>query len=143
MFESSDVVGTLNEIFRRAIAARASDIHLEPKEAGLRARFRVDGVMVDRGSVPGSGAAGVLSRIKVLGKMDIAEKRNPQDGTFKLDLPEGQIALRASTFPCIDGEKAVLRLLAAGEIQDLEHLGMAPPQVKQVRQFAARTAFAS
>jgi len=140
VFESSDVVGTLNEIFRRAVAARASDIHLEPKETTLRVRFRVDGVMVERGTVAGTVSASLLSRIKVLGKMDIAEKRNPQDGTFKLDLPEGQIALRASTFPCVDGEKAVLRLLAAGEIQDLEHLGMTPPQVKQVRQLSARTA---
>jgi general secretion pathway protein E/type IV pilus assembly protein PilB len=135
----SDTVRALNEIFRQALAARASDIHLEPKETSLRVRFRVDGVMVERGTVSGVLTASLLSRVKVLGKMDIAEKRNPQDGTFKLDLPEGQVTLRASTFPCVDGEKVVLRVLRAGEIQSLERLGMTPAQVKQVKALSARS----
>ncbi len=136
----SDTVRALNDIFRQALAARASDIHMEPKETSLRVRFRVDGVMVDRGTVSGALTASLLSRVKVLGKMDIAEKRNPQDGTFKLDLPEGPVSLRASTFPCIDGEKVVLRVLRSGEIQSLDRLGMTTSQVKQTKALSARSA---
>jgi general secretion pathway protein E len=134
-----DVVRMLDEILRHAVSSRASDIHIEPKEDRLRVRMRIDGVMVERATLPATMATALVSRIKVLGKMDIAERRNPQDGTFKVELTGGPTAFRASTFPCVEGEKVVLRILSAGALISLERLGMTPPQMKLVRAMAART----
>ena len=102
----------LDEIVRRAIRAKASDIHLEPKRERLNVRFRVDGEMLEEQSVPPDVALEVISRIKVLARMDIAERRVPQDGQLTL-APDGSgVHLRASTFPSSLGEKVVLRVLS-------------------------------
>jgi general secretion pathway protein E/type IV pilus assembly protein PilB len=124
---------------RQALTSRASDVHLEPKGDRLRIRFRIDGAMVERGFLPSAIGANFLSRLKVLCKIDIAEKRNPQDGVFKLEFKEGAVSVRASTFPCLDGEKAVLRLARTTKVAPLEKLGMAGSQVSLIRHISSRT----
>src|ERR1700759_5722269 len=89
----------LDEIMRRAVKAKASDIHLEPKRDRLNVRFRVDGEMVEEQSVPPAIALEGVSRVKVLARMDIAERRIPQDGQLTLSPYNELIHLRASTFP--------------------------------------------
>jgi general secretion pathway protein E/type IV pilus assembly protein PilB len=138
--ESGEIVRLLEEVVRRAVAGRSSDIHIEPKEDRLRIRYRIDGVLVEQPPLSTSVCAPLVSRIKVLAKMDIAERRNPQDGNFKVDLNNGQsVSIRASTFPCFDGEKCVLRLLASNSVLSLDALGMSGGQVKQMRRLMART----
>ncbi len=139
-YESGEIVRALDEIIRKAVQARASDIHIETKEDRVRIRFRVDGVMAEQPYMPLAAAAPLCSRIKVLAKMDIAERRQPQDGTFKSELGRGRkISLRASTFPAFDGEKVVLRLLQANAIMPLDTLGLGRGQVQTVRQMARNT----
>ena len=114
----------LDEIIRRALKAKASDVHLEPKRERLNVRFRVEGEMIEEQSVPPDIALEVVSRIKVLARMDIAERRVPQDGQLTLT-PEGVgIHLRASTFPSSLGEKVVLRILSGGALIAFEKLGL-------------------
>ena len=138
--DPTDIIRALDEIIRRAVAARASDIHIETKPDRVRVRYRVDGVMSEQPYLPLSAAAPLVSRIKVLARMDIAEKRQPQDGTFKSELGRGRtVSLRASTFPSFDGEKAVMRLLQANAIMPLESLGLGAGQVQTVRQLTRRT----
>lgn len=121
--EQSAVI-VLDEIVRRAVKAKASDIHLEPKRDRMNIRFRVDGEMVDEQAVPLEIAPEVTSRIKVLARMDIAERRVPQDGQLTLQ-PEGNIVhLRASSFPSSLGEKVVLRILSGQALINFDKLGL-------------------
>jgi general secretion pathway protein E/type IV pilus assembly protein PilB len=114
----------LDEIVRRAVRAHASDIHLEPKRDRMNVRFRVDGEMVEEQSVPLDISSEVVSRIKVLARMDIAERRVPQDGQLTLS-PEGnQVHLRASSFPASLGEKIVMRILSGQALIPFEKLGL-------------------
>jgi general secretion pathway protein E len=114
----------LDEIVRRAARAHASDIHLEPKRDRMNVRFRVDGEMVEEQSVPLDIAPEVISRIKVLARMDIAERRVPQDGQLTLS-PEGNVVhLRASTFPSSLGEKIALRILSGQALIPFEKIGL-------------------
>jgi general secretion pathway protein E len=120
-----DVVSLLDEIVRRATIRGASDIHLEPKRDRTLVRFRIDGAMVEDGFLGGDVAAQVVSRVKVLARMDIAERRLPQDGQLTVETaPNARIHLRASSFPCIFGEKLVLRLLLGQELIGFEQLGL-------------------
>jgi type II secretory ATPase GspE/PulE/Tfp pilus assembly ATPase PilB-like protein len=115
----------LDEIIRKAVELRASDIHLEPREDFVRVRFRVDGLLQDGNPVHKSKQASLLSRIKVLVNLDIAESRLPQDGRTNLKIGKNVIDLRVSTLPALHGEKAVLRLLNRGHARlNLEELGM-------------------
>ncbi|MBI1380816.1 MAG: type II/IV secretion system protein [Planctomycetaceae bacterium] len=111
--ESDDapVVRLVSRTFQDALNQRASDIHLEPMAAGLRVRFRVDGVLRIVAEHPPHLSAPLLSRLKVMGSMDIAEKRKPQDGRIQLDIAGRNIDVRASILPSNHGETMVLRLL--------------------------------
>jgi general secretion pathway protein E len=121
----SDAVAVLDHLVRRAFAAGASDIHVEPKREVLRVRFRIDGVMVPQGSLPAELAAPLTSRVKVLARMDMTERRLPQDGQFTLEVGgTSAVHLRASTFPGIHGESLVLRLLLSHSLIKLEELGL-------------------
>jgi general secretion pathway protein E len=114
----------LDEIVRRAVRAHASDIHLEPKRDRMNVRFRVDGEMVEEQSVPLDVSSEVVSRIKVLARMDIAERRVPQDGQLTLT-PEGNtVHLRASSFPASLGEKIVMRILSGQALIPFEKIGL-------------------
>jgi general secretion pathway protein E len=105
------VVRLVNTIIQRAIEARASDIHVEPASGNLRVRYRIDGVLQEVQSPPSRSAAAVVSRIKLMAKMNIAERRLPQDGRVHIRVQGAPIDLRVSTVPTIDGESVVLRIL--------------------------------
>ena len=135
----NDAVQVLDHLVRRAFAAGASDIHVEPKRDALRVRFRIDGVMVPQGALPADLGPPLTSRVKVLARMDMTERRLPQDGQFTLDVGgPSQVHLRASTFPAIHGESLVLRLLLSHKLIKLQELGMLEEELDAVQQLATR-----
>jgi general secretion pathway protein E len=133
-----DPVKALDVVLARALQVGASDVHLEPREDHLRVRLRIDGVMVDQEQLPVALVNPIVSRVKVLARMDISERRNPQDGMFRMEVGGRDMSLRASTFPCIDGEKVVMRLHYSTSLIPLDKLGFTAPQLKLVQQIMAR-----
>ena len=122
---TGDAVVIVDELVRLAVAHRASDIHLEPKHDMMHVRLRVDGALVDVQPVALAIAPNVVSRVKVLAKMDISERRLPQDGQIAIELEAGKrVQLRVSTFPASQGEKVVLRILSSQQIIAFEQLGL-------------------
>ncbi|HAW91057.1 MAG TPA: type II secretion system protein GspE [Gemmatimonadetes bacterium] len=121
------VVKIVNLLLLEALDTRASDVHLESYQNGLRVRYRVDGVLQDAIAPPPRLAAAVVSRLKIMAELDIAERRVPQDGRIRLRMHDRQVDVRVSTLPTLHGESVVLRLLdkESGRI-DLEALGMGP-----------------
>src|SRR6266511_4195038 len=104
------VVKYVNLHIKEAHDARASDVHLESTPQGLRARFRVDGVLADALAPPPQAQAAIVSRVKLLAELDIAERRAPQDGSFRIRLESCELDIRVSTVPTLYGESVVLRL---------------------------------
>lgn len=128
------VVKLVNLIFTEAIQQRASDIHFEPMDGGLRVRYRIDGVLQNRHSPPYEYQAQLLTRIKVMAKVDIAERRLPQDGRIKLKMGRREIDFRVSTVPVIGGERIVLRILDKGNVLlGLDRIGMPSAMLKEFR----------
>ncbi|MEX1183299.1 MAG: GspE/PulE family protein [Gemmatimonadota bacterium] len=121
------VVKLVNLLLLEALEARASDVHLETYQGGLRVRYRIDGVLQDAAAPPRRLAAAVVSRLKIMAELDIAERRVPQDGRIRLRMRDRQVDVRVSTLPTLHGESVVLRLLdkERGRI-GLPELGMAP-----------------
>jgi type II secretory ATPase GspE/PulE/Tfp pilus assembly ATPase PilB-like protein len=120
------VVKLVNLLLLEALEARASDVHLEGYADQLRARYRIDGVLQEAPSPPQHLAAAVVSRLKIMADLDVAERRVPQDGRIRLRLQDRQVDVRVSTLPTIHGESVVLRLLdKEGGWGALEELGMA------------------
>lgn len=118
------IVRLVNVLIQRAVEARASDIHLEPQGDALRVRYRIDGVLHEIEGAPQRSAAAVVSRIKLMAKMNIAERRLPQDGRITIRLQGEPIDLRVSTVPTVEGESVVLRILAQDRIAlELDTLG--------------------
>ncbi|HZB70862.1 MAG TPA: ATPase, T2SS/T4P/T4SS family [Acidimicrobiales bacterium] len=109
------IVRFVQAVIGRAIAGRASDVHVEPDEKGLRVRLRIDGVLHDAMRAPASLRAGIVSRIKVMADLDIAERRLPQDGRSRVRTGGRTIDMRVATVPTVHGEAAVLRLLDTKE----------------------------
>jgi general secretion pathway protein E len=133
------VIRFVNLLIRDAHDARASDIHLESTREGLRARFRIDGVLLDAPSPPRGVQAAVVSRIKLLAELDIAERRAPQDGRIRARLEARELDLRVSIVPTLYGESVVLRLLdRGGRPVGLEELGMDPETLAAFRRLAER-----
>jgi general secretion pathway protein E/type IV pilus assembly protein PilB len=128
-----DAVQILDDVVRRAFSLGASDIHLEPKRDRMHIRFRIDGNMVEQGQVAHELAPQLVSRVKVLARMDIAERRLPQDGQFTLENVGARVHLRASTFPCSQGEKVVLRILLGHTLIAFDRLGMDERTRERVR----------
>jgi general secretion pathway protein E/type IV pilus assembly protein PilB len=133
-----DAVAVLDELVRRATRFGSSDIHLEPKRDYLQVRFRIDGEMTEQGKITVEIGPQVISRIKVLSRMDISERRVPQDGQFTLEPSGGRIHLRASTFPCSQGEKVVLRILRGQSLIPFGSLGMSPSLQARVRDLVVK-----
>ncbi|MEX0382256.1 ATPase, T2SS/T4P/T4SS family [Spiribacter sp. 1M153] len=132
--DDTPVIRYINELLRRAIREQASDIHLEPFETHCRVRFRHDGILQEATRPPRDMADRLAARIKVMARMDIAERRLPQDGRLRLDTDSGGVDFRVSTVPTLFGEKLVLRLLdATATSLDLESLGMEPDQLAVYR----------
>ncbi len=125
--QNHSVVHHVDALLSGAIEKAASDIHLEPTAQHLRIRLRVDGLLYDQPSIASSMMQQVISRLKVLAQMDIAEKRIPQDGKFTLSFEENSIDFRVSTFPSLFGEKMVVRILdRAAHAMSLDQLGFTP-----------------
>jgi len=124
------VIQLVNLLITRAVEARASDIHIEPFEDRLRIRYRVDGVLLDSESPPKRLQAAVISRVKIMAKMNIAERRLPQDGRIRLHVLGKDLDLRVSTIPTLYGESVVMRILDRSSLLlSLEELGM-PEEVR-------------
>jgi type IV pilus assembly protein PilB len=122
--DEAPVVKLVNMLITRASADRASDIHIEPTERDLRVRFRIDGVLHEIMRTPRSITNAVISRLKIMADIDIAERRRPQDGRINLRVGGRQLDLRVSTLPTIYGEKVVMRLLdTSTALLELEDLG--------------------
>lgn len=118
------IVRFVERLIARAIDAGASDIHIEPLERQLRVRCRVDGMLSDEDPAPLSAAPAIVSRIKILARLDIAERRLPQDGSIKMNVRGREIDLRVATAPVVHGEAAVIRILDRGAVRlDLRELG--------------------
>ncbi len=118
------VIRLVNALIARAVEMRANDIHLEPRESALRVRYRIDGVLRDVEGPPAKLRAAVLSRVKIMAKLNIAERRLPQDGRIRLTVRGKEIDLRVSTLPAMHGESVVIRILDRGRIAlDLPTLG--------------------
>src|SRR5437899_6961515 len=117
--EESDapVVKLVNLIISEAISLRASDVHVEPFGDRVRVRYRIDGVLVERDSPPRRLLAPLLSRIKIMGSIDIAERRRPQDGRIKMTVQGKHFDLRVSVLPTNHGQSCVMRILDRGSIQ--------------------------
>jgi len=105
---SAPVVRLVNLMIQEAVQLRASDIHVEPFETRVRIRYRIDGILVERDSPPRRLLGAILSRIKILAKMDIAERRRPQDGRIKVTVGEKELDLRVSIIPANHGQSAVM-----------------------------------
>jgi len=136
LLESDDdapIIRLINALFTEAIKEQASDIHIEPYESRLVVRFRVDGVLREVLTPPRTVAPFLISRIKVMAQLDIAEKRIPQDGRISLKVGNRPVDVRVSTLPSSYGERVVLRLLdkKAGRL-DLAHLGMSKKMLEQI-----------
>lgn len=132
--EEAPVVKLVDLLIRQAIEENASDIHLEAHYDKLSLRYRIDGVLFDMPSPSASLYLPIISRVKILSKMDIAEKRLPQDGGFMVKVGKRLIDLRVSTLPTIYGEKAVLRILDKSRVPlDLAKLGFLPQELELIR----------
>ena len=140
--ETSEAIVAVQRIFTKAIQVRATDIHLEPRSGDdVQVRYRIDGILQNAGTVSGAAGRAAVSAIKVLGDMDIAERRRPQDGTFTVVFDSRRFDVRAASAPTNYGEKVALRLLdAEGGIvkQGLDKFGLSNTVLKQLREIIHR-----
>ncbi len=127
------VIRLVNQIIARAVETQASDIHIEPFEDRLRVRYRYDGVLSEAEAPPSRLAAAITSRIKIMARLDIAERRLPQDGRIKLAVRGSEVDFRVSTIPSLYGETVVLRILDRTAVTlDYDKLGLAPAVVSRL-----------
>jgi type IV pilus assembly protein PilB len=133
--EEGPVIKLVNLMLVQAIKERASDIHIEPFEKQLRLRYRVDGALYDMPSPPKSFQSAIASRIKIMSRLDIAERRLPQDGRFRIKLAGRDVDLRVSVLPTVHGEKIVMRVLDKSNLSmNLDSLGLDPDDLAKFRQ---------
>ena len=125
MASEAPVIRLVNAMIAQAVEKRASDIHIEPFEKEFRVRYRIDGVLVNQDPPPRELKAAIISRVKLMARLNIAERRLPQDGRIKIKTLGREVDLRVSTLPTLYGESVVMRLLdrSAGDFYDLERLG--------------------
>ncbi|MFH1790882.1 MAG: ATPase, T2SS/T4P/T4SS family [Candidatus Omnitrophota bacterium] len=127
------VVKLVSNVLQRAVREKTSDIHIEPREQGLAIRYRVDGILHEIEPPPPQLGAAIVSRIKILSRLDIAEKRLPQDGGFMINVDGRNIDLRVSTIPVVYGEKIVIRILDKGNVDfRIASIGFSPEDQKKV-----------
>ncbi len=132
--EEGPVIKIVNLMLMQAIKDRASDIHIEPFEKMLRLRYRVDGVLYDSIAPPKSLQSAITSRVKIMSTLDIAERRLPQDGRFRIKLSGREVDLRVSVLPTIHGEKIVMRVLDKGTLSpNLDTLGIEPDDLMKFK----------
>ena len=125
IIKEAPIAKIVSTILEYAVTSRASDVHIEPQEDRVRVRYRIDGILYDRLSLPKSVQEAVISRIKILSEMKIDEHRSPQDGRFNFKIGDKEVDLRISVLPTSFGEKIVMRLLRkSGGVPTLEELGL-------------------
>jgi len=123
--QEAPIIRLVDTILREAIRNEATDIHIEPMQNGVRIRYRIDGILHEVLRLPKWLSAPLIARIKILGDMDVAEKRVPQDGRMRIEMQKKRFDVRVSTIPTVNGEKAVLRLLdQTSPLIGLEKLGL-------------------
>ncbi len=136
---SAPIVRLVQLLISEAVQLRASDIHIEPFEDRVRIRYRIDGVLVERDSPPRRLLGALLSRVKILAKMDIAERRRPQDGRIKITVGEKELDLRVSVLPTNHGQSVVMRLLDKDNIRvGLRQLGLGEGDFRAFRNLIRR-----
>ncbi|OGY31165.1 MAG: hypothetical protein A3C02_03965 [Candidatus Andersenbacteria bacterium RIFCSPHIGHO2_02_FULL_45_11] len=137
--EDLPIIKIADSILRHAILKGSSDIHIEPTEEKVVVRYRIDGILHDMMVLPKTVLAGVVARIKILSNLKIDEHRLPQDGRFKLESDDYNVAFRVSTLPVFDGEKIVMRLLdESGKGVSLDNVGMDEKSLKMFRDNIAK-----
>jgi general secretion pathway protein E len=138
--DDAPIIRLVNSLLQQAVKARASDVHIEPFEGEIRVRFRVDDILTEPVKpLPRALHASVVSRVKILGGLNIAEKRLPQDGRIRLKIAGRDYDVRLSTVPIAHGERVVMRLLPrTNEMLDLERLGFNETQRKTMERLIAR-----
>ncbi len=140
LINEAPIIKLVNLILVQAIKDRASDVHIEPFEQELRVRYRIDGVLHDTLTPPKRYHTAIISRIKIMSKMNIAEKRLPQDGRIKIRVGDREIDIRVSTVPTAFGERVVMRLLDKhGSMLKLEQLGMSGYALTKMNDIIHRT----
>ncbi|MBN1336857.1 MAG: type II secretion system ATPase GspE [Deltaproteobacteria bacterium] len=127
------IIRFVNSLLTQAIKDRASDIHIEPFEKELVVRFRIDGVLYEIVKPPPRLQASIVSRVKIMAGLNIAEKRIPQDGRIRTRMAGREIDLRVSTLPVRHGERVVMRILEKGTVFNLEQVGMGPDTLQSFR----------
>ena len=133
------VVRLVNLIIQEAINLRASDIHIEPFSDRVRVRYRIDGILAERDSAPRRLLAPMLSRLKIMGQIDISEKRRPQDGRIKMTVQGKHFDLRVSLLPTVHGQSCVMRILDRGNIEvSIRDLGFAEEDYLRFQQIIKR-----
>jgi general secretion pathway protein E len=139
MASEAPVIRLVNAMIASAVERRASDIHLEPFEREFRVRFRIDGVLHQEEAPPRELKAAIISRVKLMARLNIAERRLPQDGRIKVKALGREVDLRVSTLPTLYGESVVMRLLdrSAGDFYDLHNLGFDPLMLGRMEHFTA------
>ncbi|CAM3591601.1 Type II secretion system protein E [Pseudomonas reidholzensis] len=139
MASEAPVIRLVNLMLQHAVDRRASDIHVEPFETQLKVRYRVDGVLVEGEAPPTGYAAAVISRLKIMARLDIAERRLPQDGRIMLRIQGRELDLRVSTVPTSFGESVVMRLLDRQTVSfDFASLGIDGATLRTIEQLLAR-----
>jgi type IV pilus assembly protein PilB len=130
--EDASVIQLVHRVIKEAVERGSSDIHFEPGDEDMRVRYRIDGVLSEAAVIPGSAVPAVVSRVKILSDLDIAERRIPQDGRISLEVSGKPIDLRVATLPCAYGENVVMRILDQSKVMiELEQLGMLPQALER------------
>ena len=139
MASEAPVIRLVNALIALAVEKRASDIHIEPFEKEFRVRYRIDGVLYNQDSPPRELKAAIISRVKLMARLNIAERRLPQDGRIKIKSLGREVDLRVSTLPTLYGESVVMRLLdrSAGDFYDLGRLGFDDHMLRRMEHFTA------
>ncbi len=128
------IVRFVDRLIAKAVDARASDIHLEPFERQMRVRLRIDGILVEDDPAPLASAAAVVSRIKIMARLDIAERRLPQDGAMKTSVRGRDVDFRVATTPVVHGEEVVIRILDQSSVRlDLSELGFSQNVLRRLK----------
>ncbi len=133
IIKEAPIAKIVSTILEFAINSRASDVHIEPLEDRLRVRYRIDGILYDKLSLPKNVQDSLISRIKILSELKIDEHRIPQDGRFSFQMGDQEVDLRISTIPTVSGEKIVMRILQkSGGIPSLPELGLSGPPMRNL-----------
>jgi type IV pilus assembly protein PilB len=136
IIKEAPIAKIVSTILEYAMNSRASDVHIEPQEDRVRVRYRIDGILYDKLSLPKKVQDALVSRIKILSEMKIDEHRSPQDGRFNFSMGDSEVDLRISVMPTVNGEKIVMRLLrTSGGIPSLTELGLSGTALKTLETY--------